>query len=54
MIERPVIVIVEVTVNRDSQSPTLFGEHIGPAISRVASTITINRVITVNWGTLSS
>jgi len=53
MIERPVTVIAEVTVNRASQSPTLSWEQSGLAISRVPRAITISPVITVNWGTVS-
>ena len=53
MIERPVTVIAEVTVNRASQRPTSSVEQSGLARMKVPSRITRPPVTTVNWGTVS-
>ena len=52
MIDRPVTVIAEVTVNRASQSPTSSLEQRGLASTTVPTAITRAPVTTVNWGTV--
>ena len=53
MIDRPVTVIAEVTVNRACHSPTSSVEQNGEASSSVPATITRRPVTTVNCGTVS-
>ena len=52
MIERPVTVIAEVTVNRACHSPTSSVEQSGLASTNVPMAITRAPVTTVNWGTV--
>ena len=52
MIDRPVTVIAEVTVNRASHSPTSSLEQRGLARTTVPTAITRAPVTTVNWGTV--
>ena len=53
MIERPVTVIAEVTVNSACQRPTASVEQRGEASRNVPTRITSRPVTTVNWGTVS-
>ena len=53
MMESPVTVIAEVTVNRASHRSTLSFEQRGVANTRVPAAITSRPVTTVNWGTVS-
>ena len=52
MIDRPVTVIAEITVNRASQSPTLSLEQSGLANTSVPAAITRPPLTTVNCGTV--
>ena len=53
MIDRPVTVMAEVTVNRACQRPTSSLEQSGEASTNVPTTITSKPVTMVNWGTVS-
>ena len=53
MIESPVTVIAEVTVNSASHRPTLSLEQRGEASTKVPAAITSRPVTTVNCGTVS-
>ena len=53
MIESPVTVMAEVTVNKACQRPTASVEQSGEASKKVPATITNRPVTTVNCGTVS-